>query len=134
MKRKIFVNLPVKDLEKSKSFFSGLGFEINPKFTNDDGACIVISDTIYTMLLTEEFFKGFTSKKIADAHSATEAINAVSFENREDVDIMAEKAVQLGGTENGSAKDYGFMYSRSFHDLDGHIWEILWIDEEKADQ
>lgn len=128
MPRQIFVNLPVKDLEKTKAFFAALGFTYNAQFTNNDAACMVISDTIYAMLLTEPFFARFTKKQIVDAKQATEVLVALSAESREAVDDMAEKAVAAGGTMSREPEDYGWMYSKSFEDLDGHVWEIVWMD------
>ena len=128
MKTQIFVNLPVNDLGKSKRFFEAIGFSINPQFTDDTAACVVISDTIYAMLLTHKKFKEFTPKEISDAHKSTEVLTALSAESKEKVNEMAEKALNAGATENYGPKDYGFMFSRSFSDLDGHIWEIMWMD------
>lgn len=127
--RNIFVNLPVKDLEKTKEFFSKLGFSFNPQFTDEKAASLIISENIYAMLITEEYFKTFTKKEIADATKTTEVINALSVESREVVDEMVDKAIAAGGRVNRDPDDYGWMYSKSFEDLDGHIWEILWIDE-----
>lgn len=131
MPKQIFVNLPVKDLEKSKTFYEQLGFPINPQFTDETAASVVISDTIYVMLLTYEKAKGFTSKEIADAHKTTEVLNALSVESKEEVNELVDKAVQAGGNENGEPQDYGFMFQRSFNDPDGHIWEVMWMDMEQ---
>ena len=124
----IFVNLPVSDLERSKSFYLALGFEINPQFTDENAACVVISDTIFAMLLVKPFFSRFTSKEIADTSTTVAAINALSADSREDVDALADKAIAAGGTQTNEPQDLGFMYSRSFQDPDGNMWETLWMD------
>jgi len=129
MATKIFVNLPVKNLQKSMDFFSQLGYTFNAQFTDEKAACMVISEDIYTMLLLEPFFKTFTAKDIADAHKSSEVLIALSTDSRDNVDAMVNKAVAAGATETQQPQDHGFMYSRSFNDLDGHIWEILWMDE-----
>ncbi|MFE4466354.1 VOC family protein [Oerskovia sp. NPDC056781] len=124
----IFVNLPVADLEKSKAFYTQLGFSINEQFTDENASCVVISDTIYVMLLTRDFFRRFTSKTIVDAQSATETINAISAESRTGVDELADRALAAGGSQTNPPQDEGFMYSRSFSDLDGHLWEVMYMD------
>ena len=129
MSTQIFVNLPVRDLEKSKAFFAALGYANNPQFTDENAACIVISDTIYVMLLVEPFFQGFTRKTICDARAQTEVILCLSADTRAGVDALADKALAAGGRETLEAKDYGFMYQRSFQDLDGHQWEVVHMDE-----
>ena len=128
MATKIFVNLPVRDLQQSKAFFSALGFSFNPQFTDEKAACMIIGADSFVMLLVEEFFKTFTKKQIVDAHASTEVLVALSADSREKVDEMAEKAVAAGGTLAREAKDHGFMYERSFFDLDGHNWEVMWMD------
>ena len=128
MATQIFVNLPVKDLDKTKTFFAALGYTFNAQFTNESAACIIISDTIYVMFLVEPFFKGFIDKDIVDATKSTEVLIALSTDNRESVDDLVNKAVAAGGTETRPAQDHGFMYTRSFNDLDGHIWEIFWMN------
>lgn len=127
--KQIFVNLPVKDLQRSIDFFTGLGFRFNPQFTDDKAACMVISETIYAMLIVESFFKTFTTKKLSDASKSTEVLNALSFESRAEVDGMADKALKSGGAPNTQTQDHGWMYGRSFQDPDGHIWELLYMDE-----
>ena len=124
----IFVNLAVKDLPKSKAFFSALGYSFNPQFTNDDAACMVISDTIYTMLLTEPFFKKFTSKELVDAKKSTEAIVCLSAESRAAVEEIVRKAVAAGGRIYNEPQDHGFMYCHGFEDIDGHQWEFAFMD------
>ena len=128
MSRKIFVNLPVKDLNKSKQFFGKLGFSFNPQFSNDEGACMVISDDIYAMLLTHPKFKQFTPGGIADAGRATEVIVCLSCESRGEVDDLTNKAVAGGGRTFRPAEDHGFMYGRAFQDPDGPVWELVWMD------
>lgn len=128
MSRMIFVNLPVKDLQKSIGFFTELGFKFNPQFTDENTTCMVISDDAYVMLLVEDYFKTFTKKSIADATAHTEAIVALSAESREDVDNLVDKALAVGGRPANEPEDQGFMYGRSFQDLDGHQWEVLYMD------
>jgi uncharacterized protein len=128
MTRKIFVNLPVKDLERSMSFFKQLGFKFNPQFTDDTAACMVIADDIYAMLLTYAKFKTFTKKEIADATRFTEVLTALSFESKAQVNEFVDTALKAGAIESGQLQDHGFMYGRSFDDLDGHTWEIFWMD------
>lgn len=127
MATQLFVNLPVKDLEKTKAFFTTLGFTYNPMFTDEKAACLIISDTINAMLLTESFFQTFTKKEIANAHNTAQVILALSTDSRELVDEMIQKVIAAGG-EPLEAIDHGFMYQHAFHDLDGHIWEIFWMD------
>lgn len=125
---KIYVNLPVKNLVKSKKFYTELGYQIDPQFTDKNAACIVISETIYIMLLVSKFFKTFTKKEISDASKQTEAILSLALESREEVDKTARLAVSAGGRLHRETEDHGWMYLRSFEDLDGHLWEILWMD------
>ncbi|MEU0833050.1 VOC family protein [Streptomyces sp. NPDC005969] len=128
MNQMIFVNLPVKDLERTKGFFAKLGFSCNPQFTDESTACLVISDTIFAMLLTEPRFKEFTKKDIADASKSTEVIIALSAESRDKVDELVDTALASGGSPANEPVDHGFMYGRSFQDPDHHIWEIMWMD------
>ncbi|NEB36479.1 VOC family protein [Streptomyces sp. SID14515] len=128
MAQMIFVNLPVKDLETTVGFFGKLGFTTNPQFTDDKTACLVISDTIFAMLMTEPRFKEFTKKDVVDASRATEVILALSADNREKVDEIADAALASGGSPAGETQDLGFMYGRSFQDPDHHIWEVIWMD------
>jgi uncharacterized protein len=128
MATKIFVNLPVKDLPKSMSFFKALGFSFNPQFTDDTAACMVISEGIYAMLLTHKKFAEFTNKEIADATKTTEVLTCLSRDSRAEVDTLVGAALAAGGTEPREPTDHGFMYGRSFEDPDGHIWEIVWMD------
>jgi len=125
---KIFVNLPVKDLDKSMVFFKAVGFSFNPKFTDKTAACMVMSDDIYAMLLTHEKVKEFSKKQIADAHKTTEVLTALAVESKAKVNEIADKAITAGAKETYPPKDYGFMFTRSFEDPDGHIWEVFWMD------
>jgi len=124
----IFVNLPVSDLERSKAFFTALGYSINPQFSDDSAASVVFSDTIYAMLLTEARFKDFTPRAIADARTSTEAILCLGAPSRDEVDRIADAALGNGGSPVSDPQDHGFMYGRSFADPDGHIWEVMWMD------
>ena len=132
MSRLIFVNLPVADLPAAKAFYEALGATNNPTFTDETAACMVFSETIHVMLLTHEKFAQFTPKKIADAHETSEVLICISADSREAVDDITGKALAAGGREPREPQDYGFMYSRSFEDLDGHIWEPMWMDVEAA--
>jgi predicted lactoylglutathione lyase len=124
----IFVNLPVKDLEKSKAFYAALGYTFNPQFTDQNAACVVISDTIYAMLLVEPFFRTFTKKEVADANHTVEAIIALSLESRGRVDEIVERGIAAGAVEPRERQDHGWMYGRSLHDPDGHLWEFFYMD------
>ncbi|MFF7159153.1 VOC family protein [Streptomyces sp. NPDC088197] len=128
MSTKIFVNLPVKDLDRSVAFFTAAGFTFNPQFTDDNATCMVISDDIYAMLLVEPFFRTFTEKEIADTATTTEAIVALGLDSKEQVDRIAEAAVAGGGTAAKRTEHESPMYTRSFFDLDGHHWELFWLD------
>jgi predicted lactoylglutathione lyase len=128
MSRKIFVNLPVKDLAASMGFFTQLGFRFDQRFTDENAACLVISDDIYAMLLTEPFFRRFTRKEVADAKSSTEAILALGVDSRQQVDELVDRAFAAGAAQANETDDQGFMYGRSFQDLDGHLWEVLYMD------
>jgi len=128
MSTKIFVNLPVKDLNKTVEFFTKLGFTFNPQFTNENATCMIIGEDIFVMLLVERFFKTFTKKEICDATKDAEVIIALSAESREKVDQMINKVVEAGGLESREPQDQGWMYGRSFQDIDGHLWEIIHMD------
>lgn len=128
MARMIFVNLPVKDLDKSMTFFKALGFSFNAQFTDETAACMVISETIFAMLLTHEKFASFSPKPIADTNATTEVLNALSCDSRAEVDAMVQAAVAAGGTTYNAPQDHGFMYGHGFRDLDGHVWEVFWMD------
>jgi uncharacterized protein len=128
MSRKLFVNVSVRDLKKSMDFFSTLGFNFNPQFTDDKAACMVVSEEAYFMLLTEPFFRTFTKRQPADTARSTEAMFALSCSSKADVDEMVRKAIDAGGKHAMDPIDHGFMYGWSFYDLDGHHWEVLWMD------
>ena len=125
MARKIFVNLPVKTLDRSVAFFASLGFTFDQNFTDETATCMVVADDIFVMLLTEAKFKTFTPKEIADATRSTEVLVCLSCESRAEVDEMVRKAVAAGGTTCNEPQDHGFMYGHGFQDLDGHIWELI---------
>lgn len=127
--RKVFVNLPVDDLSRAKAFFTHLGFTFNAQFTDDNAACMILSDEGYVMLLRREFFRGFTRRAVADASSPTEVLIALSCASRAEVDQLVEVALAHGGTAAMPPKDHGFMYASSFYDPDGHHWEVLWMDQ-----
>ena len=125
MNKQIFLNVPVGDLPKSKSFFTALGFSLNPQFTGDTAACVVISETISVMLLTHAKFREFTPKAICDTTQAVEVLFNLSCESRQEVDDLVAKALAAGGTTYDKAEDFGFMYTHSFVDPDGHGWGLL---------
>lgn len=130
MHTKIFVNLPVKDLNKSMEFFTQLGFTFNPQFTNDKAAGMIITEgSIYAMLVTEPFFKTFTQKKVCNAQKNTEMIIALDASSRREVDETIKKALAAGGSVYKDPEDHGWMYGHSFADLDGHQWEVLYMEE-----
>jgi len=128
MAKMIFVNLPVADLPAAKAFYEAIGATNEPRFTDETAACMVFSETIHVMLLTHDKFREFTPKRVADAHATSEVLIAISADSREGVDEITDKALAAGGREPRDKQDYGFMYSRSFEDLDGHIWEPMWMD------
>ena len=132
MSKMIFVNLPVADLPAARAFYEAIGATNEPRFTDETAACMVLSDTIFVMLLTHEKFAQFTPKTIADAHRTSEVLIAISADDKAGVDDITDKAIAAGGREAREAQDYGFMYSRSFEDLDGHIWEPVWMNVEAA--
>lgn len=134
MATKIFVNLPVKDLNRSKEFFTKIGYSINQQFTDETAACVVISEDIYAMILTHQKFREFTKKEIADATKTTEVLTCLSCESKDKVNETLDKAIAAGATEARDPMDYGFMYARSFNDPDGHIWEIMWMDPGAVNQ
>ena len=142
MTRQIFVNLPVKDLNKSVEFFTKLDFTFNPQFTNEDATCMIVDKNIFVMLLVEKYFQTFTPKEICDASKSTEVLVSLSFESRAEVDAMVAKAiakrcleqVAAGGTTYKEPMDMGFMYQHGFQDLDGHLWEIFFMDESEVKQ
>jgi len=127
--KKIFVNLPVKDLDKTIEFFTKLGFKFNPQFTDKNATCMIIGENIFAMLLLEEFFKKFIKKEIADATIITEVINAITVNSKQEVDEMIDKAIEAGAIEPREPQDHGWMYGRSFQDINGHLWEVFYMDE-----
>jgi len=128
MATKIFVNLPVKELKKSIAFFTRLGFTFDPKFTDETATCMIVGADIFVMLLTHTKFKSFTPNPICDATQSTEVLVCLSSESRERVDEMVRKAVAAGGKVFRQPQDHGFMYEHGFQDLDGHIWEVIYMD------
>ena len=132
MKTEIFLNLQVKDLNRSMTFFTELGFTFNLNFTDDKAACLEIGENIFAMLLLEEFFKTFTQKQICNTATTTEILMALSVDSREKVDEIIAAVVKAGGIEYMEAKDYGWMYQKAFFDLDGHHWEVFFMDESQA--
>ncbi|MEG4572257.1 VOC family protein [Microcoleus sp. N3A4] len=134
MATKIFVNLPVKNLDRSVEFFTKLGFSFNAQFTDETATCMVVSEDIFVMLLTEAKFKEFTPNAICDATKSTEVLVCLSSESREEVDKMIRNAVAAGGTTYNEPKDYGFMYGHGFQDLDGHIWETMFMEPSAVNQ
>jgi predicted lactoylglutathione lyase len=133
-RRKLFVNLAVRDLKRSMDFFSKLGFAFNKQFTDDKAACMVIGEEAYVMLLTEPFFKTFTTREICDTNSQAEGLFALSCGSRAEVDELVHNAVAAGGTHAMKPADHGFMYGWSFCDLDGHQWEPIWMDPNMVPQ
>lgn len=131
MKKQVFINLPVADLKKAMDFYTAVGFQNNPQFTDSTAACMVISEEIYIMLLTHKKFSGFVKKEIADTKTTVAVINALSMQNNDEVNAFVDKAIAAGGKEPVEAKDYGFMYQRSVEDPDGHIWEVFYMDMAK---
>lgn len=129
MSQQVFINLPVRDLDKAKAFYAALGYSINPKFTNESGACVVVSEHAFFMLLTRSFFQGFTDKAICDTSTHIEALFALSADSREQVDALMGKALAAGARETSDREDHGFMYQRSFADLDGHVFEVFHMNE-----
>lgn len=127
MAKQIFVNLPVTDVQRSITFFKSLGYEFNPQFTSEQGACLILGDNIFAMLLAIPFFQGFTKKPVADATKSTEVLTCLSCDSREEVDALVAKALAAGGTAPNAPQDHGFMYGHGFEDLDGHIWELVFM-------
>ena len=127
MPRQIFVNLPVRDLQRSKDFFASLGFAFDPKFTDEKAACMIVGENIYTMLLKEEFFKTFIDRPLADARKETGVLVCISCDSRAQVDETVAKATKAGGKPHGKPQDHGFMYQHGYQDLDGHLWELVYM-------
>lgn len=132
MTKMIFVNLPVADVAKSTAFYEAIGFEKNPQFSNEQASCMVWSDAIFVMVLDHGFYQTFTSKKIADTHQTSAALIALSRDSRAEVDAITDAAIVAGGRQTRDTQDMGFMYSRAFEDLDGHIFEPMYMDMEAA--
>ena len=129
----IFVNMPVRDLAKSKAFFAAIGFSFNPQFTDDNAACMILGDRGYAMLLTETFFKTFTKRAVSDARERTEVMIALSCDSRGEVDTLLDKALGAGATRAMDPVTHGdIMYGASFYDPDGHHWEFFWMDPKMA--
>jgi len=126
--RQMFVNLPVKDLQHSMNFYRALGFDFDPQFTNETAACMIVEQNIFVMLVTEAFFKTFTPRPLCDAHKNTEVLVCISCDSRAQVDELIVNATKAGGTIPRPVQDHGFMYSHAFADVDGHIWEPMWMD------
>lgn len=129
MPRNLYVNLPVKDLDRTVDFFAEIGFAFNPKFTDENATCMIVNDSTSVMLLVESYFATFTRKPVADAKAVTETLLAISVDSRAEVDDFVAKAIAKGAVEYAEAKDYGFMYQRGIADLDGHQWEVFYMDE-----
>ena len=129
MPRNLYVNLPVKDLERTVDFFAALGFSFDPKFTDENATCMIVNDSTSVMLLVESFFATFTGKPLADAHAVTETLLAMSMDSRAEVDAFVATALANGASEYAEPRDLGFMYQRGFADLDGHQWEAFYMDE-----
>lgn len=127
-RRMLFVNLPVADLPRTKAFFAELGFRYNAQFTDDNAACLIVGADSFFMLLRREFFQTFTKRQICDTRTHTEGLFAISCDGRDAVDALVDKALSLGGSPASDPQDHGFMYVRSFYDLDGHHWEAMWMD------
>ena len=129
MNRQIFINLATKDLGEAMAFFVGLGFKLNPRFSNENGCCVIIADNISVMLLAESHFKNFTDKSICDSTASAESLLCISCESRDEVDDFISKAKSLGANVSSEPQDHGFMYTHSFDDLDGHSWELMFMDQ-----
>jgi predicted lactoylglutathione lyase len=132
MAAQIFVNLPVTDLQRSVAFFTNLGYTFDPKFTNENATCMIVGENIFVMLLVESFFKTFTKKPISDAKKTTEVLLCLSCESRAQVDALVAKALAAGGTAPNAPQDHGFMYGHGYEDLDGHIWELVYMAPQAA--
>ena len=128
MPTQIYVNLPVKDLDKSIAFFTQLSYKFNPQFTNDNATCMIVGEGIFVMLLVEKFFQTFTPKPICDANKSTEVLLCLSCDSRDAVDALVRKAVAAGASTPNPPKDDGFMYGHGYQDLDGHLWELMYMD------
>ncbi len=132
MHKQIFVNLPVRDVPRTKAFYASLGFSFEPKFSNDNALCMVVGENIFAMLLHVDFFKTFTKKPVADARECTEVLTCLSCESRAEVDGLVAKALAAGGKAPNPVQDHGFMYGHGFEDPDGHLWELVYMDPNAA--
>lgn len=130
MAKQIYVNMPVRELSRSMEFFTRLGYQFDPQFTDENGACMVVGESIFVMLLDEGFFSSFTNKPVSDARKVTEMILCLAVDSREEVKELVSRAVAAGGTAPLEANDHGFMYQHGFQDLDGHVWEVMYLDAE----
>jgi predicted lactoylglutathione lyase len=128
MHKQIYVNLAVDNLERSKAFFSAIGLSFEPQFTNAQAACLILGENLYAMLLVKDLFKSFTRKSLCDPKESTEALVGLSCESRAEVDALVANALAAGGTAPRAPQDYGFMYGHGFEDIDGHIWELIYMD------
>ncbi|MFM0094064.1 glyoxalase/bleomycin resistance/extradiol dioxygenase family protein [Paraburkholderia nemoris] len=128
MHKQIYVNLAVDDLDRSKAFFSAIGFSFEAQFTNEQAACLILGENLYAMLLVKDLFKSFTRKSLCNPKESTEALVGLSCESRGEVDALVAKARAAGGTVPRAPQDYGFMYGHGFEDIDGHIWELIYMD------
>jgi predicted lactoylglutathione lyase len=126
--RKLFVNIPVRDLQRSIDFFETLGFTFNTQFTDATATCMLVGEDAYFMLLTTDKFRDFSKRPVGDAQKETNALFAISVDSREEVDALVNKAINAGGSHAADPQDHGFMYAWSFYDLDGHHWEVFWMD------
>lgn len=131
MTKNLFVNLPIKNLKNTVEFFTKLGFEFNPKFTDESSTCMIVNESIFVMLLEEDKFKTFTTKEICDSTNKTEVLLSLQVEKREEVDLLVKKALEAGGTKHMPQQDHGFMYVHSFQDINGHIWEVFYMEDQK---
>jgi uncharacterized protein len=127
-RRKLFVNIPVADLQRSIDFFEGLGFAFNPQFTDHTATCMLVGEDAYFMLLVRDRFRDFSRRPVSSSHEETAALFAVSVDSRADVDDLVRKAIDSGGSMAGDPRDHGFMYQSSFYDIDGYHWEVFWMD------
>lgn len=131
MAKKIFINLSIADLQKAMTFYTAIGFTNNPQFTDETAACMVLTDEIYVMLLSHPKFKEFSKKEIGNTFKTASVINSLSVDSVEEVNSIVDNAINAGGKETNEPKDFGFMQQRSFEDLDGHLWEVLYMDVTK---
>jgi len=134
MAKKIFINLPVANLQKAMDFYTAVGFTNNPQFTDNTAACMVLTEEIYVMLLTHSKFREFTKKEIGNTATTASVINSLSVDSSDEVNTIVKNALKAGGKESNEAKDFGFMQQRSFEDIDGHLWEVLYMDMSKFPQ